>query len=46
MPVVVTAVFHPLDEHRDVLIAALRQTIPAVHHEEGRLLYAIHPAAA
>lgn len=45
MPVVVTAVFHPLDEHRDQLVAALRQTIPAVHDEEGCMLYAIHDAA-
>lgn len=45
MPVVVTAVFHPLDERRDDLVAALRQSIPAVHDEEGCLLYAIHDAA-
>ena len=45
MTVVVTAVFHPLDGHRDDLIEALRAIIPAVHEEEGCLLYAIHNAA-
>lgn len=45
MPVVVTAVFHPLDERRDDLVAALRESIPAVHDEEGCMLYAIHDAA-
>lgn len=45
MTVVVTAVFHPLDGHRADLIDALRTTIPAVHDEEGCLLYAIHDAS-
>jgi quinol monooxygenase YgiN len=45
MPVVVTAVFHPRDGHREQLVDALRATIPAVHEEDGCLLYAIHDAA-
>lgn len=45
MPVVVTAVFHPRDGHRDELVEALRATIPAVHEEDGCLLYAIHDAS-
>lgn len=44
MPVIVTAVFHPLDGRRDELVAALRATMPAVHREDGCLLYAIHDA--
>jgi Uncharacterized conserved protein len=44
MPVVVTAVFHPLDGRRDELVAALHATMPAVHREDGCLLYAIHDA--
>jgi quinol monooxygenase YgiN len=42
--VIVTAVFHPLDGHRQELIDALRVAIPAVHEEAGCLLYAIHDA--
>jgi quinol monooxygenase YgiN len=45
MPVVVTAVFHPLDGHREQLVSALQEAIPAVHEEDGCLLYAIHDAA-
>lgn len=45
MTVVVTAVFHPLEGRRDELVDALRATIPAVHAEEGCLLYAIHDAS-
>ena len=45
MPVVVTAVFHPLEGHRDELIGALTATIPGVHEEDGCLLYAIHDAS-
>ncbi|WP_158862106.1 putative quinol monooxygenase [Leifsonia sp. AG29] len=45
MTVVVTAVFHPLEGHRPQLVDALRIAIPAVHEEEGCLLYAIHDAA-
>ncbi|GAA1955072.1 putative quinol monooxygenase [Agromyces allii] len=44
MPVIVTAVFHPLEGHHGDLIAALRDTIPAVHAEAGCWLYAIHDA--
>jgi quinol monooxygenase YgiN len=42
--VVVTAVFHPVPDRRDELIAALRATIPGVHEEDGCRLYAIHDA--
>jgi quinol monooxygenase YgiN len=42
--VVVTAVFHPVPGRTAELIDALRATIPAVHEEEGCLLYAIHDA--
>jgi len=45
MSVVVTAVFHPAAGRTTELITALRATIPAVHHEEGCQLYAIHDAA-
>jgi quinol monooxygenase YgiN len=40
----VVAVFTPRPGARDALIAALRETIPAVHDEPGCLLYAIHDA--
>lgn len=43
--VVVTAVFTPAEGHREQLVAALSGAIPAVHAEEGCLLYAIHDAA-
>jgi quinol monooxygenase YgiN len=45
MTVVVTAVFHPAEGKKQQLASALRATIPAVHEEEGCLLYAIHDAA-
>ena len=45
MTVVVTAVFHPLEDHRPELIEALRASIPAVHEERGCLRYAIHDAS-
>lgn len=45
MTVVVTAVFHPAPGHKDELIAALREAIPAVHEEDGCELYAIHDAS-
>jgi quinol monooxygenase YgiN len=45
VPVVVTAVFYPIPGRNAELIDALRATIPAVHGEEGCLLYAIHDAA-
>lgn len=44
-PVIVTAVFHPRPESRDVVIDALRPAIVAVHEEPGCELYAIHEAA-
>ena len=44
MPVVVTAVFHPVPGRKDDLVEALRTTMPAVHAEQGCLLYAIHDA--
>src|SRR5690349_25146564 len=45
MPVVVTAVFHPAEGQKEGLVKALQATIPAVHEEDGCLLYAIHDAA-
>ncbi|OOP59225.1 antibiotic biosynthesis monooxygenase [Arthrobacter sp. SRS-W-1-2016] len=45
MPIVVTAVFHPAEGKKDQLVQALQAAIPAVHEEEGCLLYAIHDAA-
>ena len=43
--VVVTAVFHPAPGAKESLVAALREGIPAVHAEDGCILYAIHDAA-
>ncbi|WP_423183384.1 putative quinol monooxygenase [Arthrobacter sp. NyZ413] len=45
MTVVVTAVFHPAQGKKELLTQALQSSIPAVHEEEGCLLYAIHDAA-
>jgi quinol monooxygenase YgiN len=45
MTVVVTAVFHPREGKKEQLTKALQESIPAVHEEEGCLLYAIHDAA-
>lgn len=45
MTVVVTAVFHPVEGQRPALIEALSAAMPAVHAEEGCLLYAIHAAS-
>lgn len=45
MTVIVTALFHPVAGGRDSLVAALRETMPAVHREDGCLRYAIHDAA-
>jgi len=42
--VVVSTVFRPASDAREPLIAALREGIPAVHAEEGCMLYAIHDA--
>ena len=44
MSVVVVATIVPLPEHRDEVIAALTQTIPKVHAEDGCELYALHQA--
>lgn len=44
-PVVVTAVFTPLPGRLDDLRTALIAALPAVHEEDGCLLYAIHDAA-
>jgi quinol monooxygenase YgiN len=44
MPIVVTAVFHPVEGRTAELIEALRASIPAVHNEQGCRLYAIHDA--
>ena len=41
-PVVVTAIFTPLEGRKNDLSAALVASIPAVHDEEGCILYAIH----
>jgi len=41
-PVVVTAVFTPKEGAFDQLRDALSQAIPAVHEEDGCILYAIH----
>lgn len=43
-PVVVTAVFTPTEGGYDALRSALARALPAVHAEEGCLLYAIHDA--
>ncbi len=40
----VTAVFHPVIDRRDELIAAMRAGIAATHEEPGCLVYAIHDA--
>ncbi|MEJ3404821.1 putative quinol monooxygenase [Rathayibacter sp. YIM 133350] len=44
MPVIVTAVFHPLPDQRGSLVSVLTASIPAVHAEDGCRLYAIHDA--
>ncbi len=45
MPVVVVATIVPLPEHRDEVIAALKETIEQVHAEDGCELYALNEAA-
>ena len=40
--VVVVATIRPSPEHRDEVLAAFRDTIPAVHREPGCILYALH----
>lgn len=44
MTVVVTAVFRPAPGREAELVEALSRSIPAVHDEDGCLLYAIHDA--
>jgi quinol monooxygenase YgiN len=44
-PVVVVATIRPLPEHRDEVLAAFRDTIPAVHLEPGCVFYALHEKA-
>lgn len=43
-PITVTAVFTPKEGRHDELVAALQRTMPAVHDEDGCVLYAIHDA--
>jgi quinol monooxygenase YgiN len=43
--VVVTAVFRPLPGRREDARAAIEGALPAVHAEQGCLLYALHAAA-
>ena len=43
-PIVVTAVFTPLEGKRDELVRRLEPAIAEVHEEEGCILYAIHDA--
>ncbi len=40
----VVAVFHPLEGHRDAVMAALETAIPLVHNEPGCELYVITEA--
>jgi quinol monooxygenase YgiN len=43
-PVIVVATIRPLPEHRDAVLAALRESVPVVHGEPGCSLYALHEA--
>jgi quinol monooxygenase YgiN len=40
--IVVVATIYPQPEHRDAVIAAFRDAVPAVHREPGCALYALH----
>jgi quinol monooxygenase YgiN len=40
--VVVVATIRPLPEFREEVLAAFRETVPAVHLEPGCILYALH----
>lgn len=42
--VIVTTVYSPAPGAKELLIAALREGVPAVHSEHGCILYAIHDA--
>ncbi len=44
MSVVVVATILPRPEHRDAVIAAIKDTIGHVHSEDGCELYALHEA--
>jgi quinol monooxygenase YgiN len=44
MSVVVVATIVPLAEHRDEVIAAVKETVELVHGEEGCELYALNEA--
>jgi quinol monooxygenase YgiN len=43
--IVVVATIRPLPEHREGVVAAFRETVPAVHREPGCILYALHEKA-
>ncbi|MEV8569606.1 putative quinol monooxygenase [Streptomyces sp. NPDC051322] len=42
MPVTVVAAIRPLPKHREEVLAAVITSIPAIHQEEGCLLYTLH----
>jgi quinol monooxygenase YgiN len=44
MPVVVVATIRPLPEHRDEVVAAIKETIALVHTEDGCELYSLNEA--
>lgn len=42
MPVIAVATLTPIAEHRDAVLAAIQNAVPAVHAEQGCDLYALH----
>lgn len=42
MPIVAVATITPTPEHREDVLAALQESVPAVHAEPGCDLYALH----
>jgi quinol monooxygenase YgiN len=44
MPVIVLATVKPLPEHRDEVIAAIKEAIAQVHAEDGCELYSLNEA--
>lgn len=42
MPIVAVATIKPSPEHREAVLAALQESVPAVHAEPGCQLYALH----
>lgn len=42
MPLIGVATITPIPEHRDAVLAALLESIPAVHEEPGCDLYSLH----